>query len=109
MKRSTIDPTFIANPLAYIANGNHVSNIPDAAVVGSNRKVLAQELRSYGEDAVALAVEVASDEEVWAICKRSGKLMLTSDNIPRALCLAAVEIIEGRSRPLARRVRRRAT
>jgi hypothetical protein len=78
--------------------------------MGANRDALALYLRSYGEDSVAVAAEESSDSTVWEISKRGGGLMFSSgENIPRSLCLAAVEVIEREARPLARQTRRRVT
>jgi hypothetical protein len=84
---------------------------PDAAalIAKSNRAGLAEQLRSFGEDSVASAVEAASDETIWRISKRGVEIAFSGENIPRSLCLASVEIIEGKPRALARRRRRRAT
>jgi hypothetical protein len=110
MKRGKLDPQVTSDLLAHLAKGPAASFAPDQALIGSNRSGLALELRSYGEDAVALAVEAAPDQTIWAISKRGGELMFSSgENIPRSLCLAAVELIEGKARPLARKKRRRAT
>jgi len=110
MKRGELDPQVISDLLTQLAKGPAASTAPGPALLGSNRSGLASELRSFGEDAVALAVEAASDQTIWAISKRGGQLMFSSgENIPRSLCLAAVELIEGKARPLARKRRRRAT
>lgn len=108
-KRGKLDPqVIIIDLLAHSAKGPAAS-IPGQAIIRSNRSGLAFELRSYGEDAVALAVEAAPDKTIWAISKRGGELMFSlGENIPRSLCLAAVELIEGKARPLARKRRRRA-
>src|SRR6185437_2270091 len=51
----------------------------------------------------------AADEIIWAIAQRATQLAFSGENIPRSLCLAAVEKIEGQTRPLARKRRKRAT
>ena len=110
MKRGTFDRQVLDDLMAHLAKGLAASTAPGPALLGSNRRGLALQLRSYGEDAIALAVEAASDETIWAISRRGGELMFSSgENIPRALCLAAVELIEGNARPLARKRRRRTT
>ena len=109
-RRGAFDPQVLDDLMAHVAKGPAASTAPRPALLGSNRRGLALELRSYGEDALALAVEAASDETIWAISKRGGELMFSSgEKISRSLCLAAVELIEGNARPLARKRRRRAT
>ena len=110
MKRGAFDQQVLNDLMAHVAKGPLALTLPGTALLDANRRGLLLQLLSYGEDAVASAVEKASDETIWSISKRGGQLMLSSgENIQRSLCLAAVELIEGNARPLARKRRRRAT
>ncbi|HEV2270574.1 MAG TPA: hypothetical protein VGR92_14050 [Steroidobacteraceae bacterium] len=102
------DPTFLDAVVELIGKGP--AEAPAAAVIAatSNRKVLVSELRAFGEDSVASAIEVAADEFIWAIGQRAMQLAFSGESIPRSLCLAAVEKVEGQARPLARKRRKRA-
>ena len=73
------------------------------------RSVLAAWLRSYGEDHVAAQVPNLPDSIMQKIFQRGGDLYLARTAYMRALCLAAVEVIEGQVRPLARKKRKNAT
>jgi len=73
------------------------------------RNGLAAWLRSYGEDGVAAQVPKLSDSIMQRIFQRAGVLYLERNAYMRALCLAAVEVIEGQDRPLARKRRKNAT
>jgi hypothetical protein len=73
------------------------------------RNVLAAWLRSYGEDRVAVQVPKLSDSIMQKIFQRGGVLYLERNAYMRALCLAAVEVIEGQVRPLALKRRKNAT
>jgi hypothetical protein len=110
MKRGVVDPQVLNDLLTFTSKRATDSTLPGPALLGSNRSAIALQLRSYGEDAIALAVEAASPETIWAIPKRGGQLMFSSgESIPRSLCLATVELIEGAARPLARKRRRHAS
>jgi hypothetical protein len=109
LKRTGIDSRSLDAVLHLITKGPVAAPAAAAVVASSNRKAIAADLLRFGEDDVASAVKAASDGTIWAISKRGGEIALSGENIPRSLCLAAVEIIEGNSRPLARRRRKRAT
>lgn len=102
------DATFMNAVLEFMTKGPQAVPAATAVVATSNRKALAADLRSYGEDSVASALEAATDETVLSIAQRGIQISFVGENIPRSLCLAAVEIIEGQSRPLARKRRKRA-
>lgn len=106
--KSILDPTFLDAVAELIGKGP--AGAPAEAVVAaaSNRRVIVSELRAFGEDSVASAIEVATDEFIWAIGQRAVQLAFSGESIPRSLCLAAVEKIEGKARPLARKRRKRA-
>jgi hypothetical protein len=92
-----------------ISKGPAGAPIETAVAAASNRKALVSELRSFGEDSVASAIEAAADEIIWAIGQRALQIAFSGEKIHRSLCLAAVEKIEGKARPLARKRRKRAT
>lgn len=103
-----VDATFMNAVLEFISKGPQGAPAATAVVAASNRTTLAADLRSYGEDYVASALEAATDDTVLAIAQRAIQISFTGENIPRSLCLAAVETIEGQLRPLARKRRKRA-
>ena len=103
-----IDTTFMNAVLQFISKGPQGAPAATDVVAASNRTALAADLRSYGEDSVASALEAATDDTVLSIAQRGIQISFTGENIPRSLCLAAVETIEGRLRPLARKRRKRA-
>lgn len=103
-----IDATFMNALLEFISKGPQGAPADTAVVAASNRTALAADLRSYGEDSVASALEAATDDTVLSIAQRGIQISFTGENIPRSLCLAAVETIEGQFRPLARQRRKRA-
>ena len=109
LRSNALDPTFLDAVVEFIGKGPAGAPAEAAVVAASNRKMLVSELRSFGEDSVALAIEVAADEIIWAIAQRATQLAFSGENIPRSLCLAAVEKMEGQTRPLARKRRKRAT
>jgi hypothetical protein len=103
-----LDPTFLDAVVELIGKAPAGAPAKRAAVAASNRTALVSDLRSFGEDSVASAIEVAADESIWAIGQRAMQLAFSGENITRSLCLAAVERIEGQARPLARKRRKRA-
>jgi hypothetical protein len=78
-------------------------------VAEAQRAALVAELRRYGEDAVALKIESLPASKVESIHARGMKIAFTGIMLLTALCLAAVEEVEGSSRPLARKRRKPAT
>lgn len=102
-----IDATYMKATIELMTKGPEADPAAAALVASANRKALAAYLRSFGEDSVASAVEAASDRTVWFIGQRGIQISFSGENIPRSLCLAAVEVIEGRSRSLARKRRKR--
>jgi len=73
--------------------------------VDAQRNSLAAELRRYGEESVASKVESLPDAQIQSVHARGMKIAFTGTKILTALCLAAVEEVEGLSRPLARKRR----
>ena len=82
---------------------------PGVTLVQVDRWTMAEELWSYGEDSLYLAPLQMSDEEMVRVWFTAGSHSL-KDEAPspgEAAALAAVEVIEGKRRPLARKRRRR--
>jgi hypothetical protein len=104
-----IDPAFLKVAMEFMSKGPVAAPAAAALVAASYRKAFAAELRRYGEDSVAAAVEASTDQTVLSIGPRGMQMAFSGENIPRALCLAAVEVIEGQPRPLARKRRKRVT
>ena len=73
-----------------------------------DRWTLAEELWSFGEDSLSHAALEISDEDMVALWVRAGKALLKGDarSSGEAASLAAVAVIEGHRRPLARKRRR---
>lgn len=77
------------------------------------RQILADILWTYGEDSLAARAESLSDQEIERLQEIADTYAMTPVTPPgagmliaRACALAAVEVMEGRPRPLARRRRR---
>jgi hypothetical protein len=70
---------------------------------------LAADLRRFGEDAVAIKVESLSAVEIDSVHARGMKIAFAGTPLLKAVCLAAVQTVEGKARPLARKRRRAAT
>jgi len=78
-------------------------------LVTATRQQLVTALQTFGEDAVAGQVTSLSDARMRKLYQRAGEIFADQSNYVRALCLAAVEVIEGLSRPLVRTRRKNAT
>lgn len=65
-----IDATFMNALLEFISKGPQGAPAATAVVAASNRTALAADLRSYGEDSVASALEAATDDTVLSIAQR---------------------------------------
>lgn len=78
-------------------------------LVQIDRATLAEELWSFGEDGLYLEPLSMSDEDMVRVWVAAGKLLMdeSARSSGEAGALAAVEVMEGRRRPLARRRRRR--
>jgi hypothetical protein len=83
--------------------------------VSTTRELLVIDLRTYGEDAVAAAVEQASAETLERIFDRADHYLYAdefakasgeSPALAEALSRAAVEVMEGGRRPLRRKRRK---
>ena len=80
---------------------------------GDERRAIADDLWTYGEDKLARRAFNLSDQELERMGDIAGEYMLMSDTasgagmlFAKAVALAAVEVLEGRPRPLARMRRR---
>jgi hypothetical protein len=76
--------------------------------ISISRELLQINLRTYGEEALAPRVPSLSDAEMHKIGEAAGRHATTGGVrlIDKALTLAAVEVLEGGSRPLKRSRRR---
>ena len=84
------------------------ARVAGVTLVSVDRWTLAGELWSFGEDELYLAALELSDEEMVRVWKLAGRLYMKGDarSAGEAAALAAVSILEGRKRPLARQRRR---
>ena len=73
-----------------------------------DRWTIAEELWSFGEDSSSSAALELSDEDMVRLWLLGGKLLLKEQarSSGEAAALAAVAVIEGKQRPLARKRRR---
>jgi hypothetical protein len=75
-----------------------------------DRWTLAEDLWRWGEDALATEVLAISDDTLFSIWLAAGDLARRGDQPSRSVAwgvaAAAVQVIEGQERPLARRRRR---
>jgi hypothetical protein len=81
---------------------------PGATLIETDRWTLAEELSSFGEDSLSPAALQLSDEDMVRLWLLAGDLLLKerARSSGEATALAAVEVIEGNQRPLARKRRR---
>jgi hypothetical protein len=81
---------------------------PGVTLVETDRWTIAEELWSFGEDALYPVALRLSDEETVRLWLLAGKLLLKerARSSGEAAALAAVAVIEGKERPLARKRRR---
>ena len=81
---------------------------PGVTLVETDRWTLAEELWSFGEDSLYPVALKLSDEEMVRLWLLAGELLLKdrAGSSGEATALAAVAIIEGKQRPLARKRRR---
>jgi hypothetical protein len=77
-------------------------------LVQTDRWTVAEELWSFGEDALYPVALELSDEDMVRLWLVAGRLLLNekAGTSGEAAALAAVEVIEGKRRPLARKRRR---
>jgi hypothetical protein len=81
---------------------------PGVTLVETDRWTVAEELCSFGEDSMYPVALRLSDEDMVRLWQLAGKLLLKerARSTGEAAALAAVALIEGRERPLARKRRR---
>lgn len=81
---------------------------PGVTLIETDRWTLAEELWSFGEDSLSPAALQLSDEEMVRLWLLAGGLLLKerARSSGEAIALAAVAVIEGNRRPLARKRRR---
>ena len=82
---------------------------PGVTLVETDRWTLAEELWSFGEDSLYPVAVRLSDEDMVRLWLLAGRLLLKerARSSGEATALAAVAVIEGNQRPLARKRRRR--
>jgi hypothetical protein len=81
---------------------------PGVTLIETDRWTLAEELWSFGEDSLYPVALQLSDEDMVRLWLLAGRLLLKEKarSSGEASALAAVAVIEGRQRPLARKRRR---
>jgi len=81
---------------------------PGVTLIETDRWTLAEELWSFGEDSLYTAALQLSDEDMVRLWLLAGRLLLKDKarSSGEASALAAVAVIEGKQRPLARKRRR---
>jgi hypothetical protein len=108
MGRAT-KPQEVDDFVQLVTKGSRAPAAALARIADSQRSALAAELRRYGEDAVASQVELLPNARLNSIYARGMRIAFKGTMILTALCLAAVEEVEGSARPLARKRRKPAT
>ena len=93
----------------FITKGPNASAASLARIVEAKRSSLAADLRRFGEDAVAVKVESLTAVGIDSIHALGMKIAFAGTPLLKAFCLAAVQTVEGKARPLARKRRRAAT
>ena len=109
MGRRTLESQESSDVVEFVTKGADSSPAVLARALAAQRAMLASELRRYGEDEVALKVEKLPAAKIASIHNRGMAIAFTGLHIPMSLCLAAVEEVEGKSRPLAGKRRKSAT
>jgi hypothetical protein len=81
---------------------------PGATLIETDRWTLAEEMWSFGEDSLYPVALQLSDEDMVRLWLLAGRLLLKerARSSGEATALAAVAVIEGNQRPLARKRRR---
>jgi hypothetical protein len=104
-----LKPQELNDIVQFITKGPKAPAASLARIVEAKRSSLAVELRRFGEDAVAVKVESMPAADIDSIHALGMKIAFTGTPLLKAFCLAAVQTVEGESRPLARKRRRAAT
>jgi hypothetical protein len=81
---------------------------PGVTLIATDKWTLAEELWSFGEDSLCTAALQLSDEDMVRLWRLAGRLLLNDKarSSGEAAALAAVAVIEGKQRALARKRRR---
>ena len=81
---------------------------PGVTLVETDRWTIAEELWSFGEDSLCPVALRLSDEDMVRLWLRAGRLLVKEKarSSGEAAAIAAVAVIEGKERPLARKRRR---
>jgi hypothetical protein len=81
---------------------------PGVTLIETDRWTLAEQLSSFGEDSLSPAALQLSDEDMVRVWLLAGGLLMKerARSSGEATALAAVAVIEGNQRPLARKRRR---
>ena len=81
---------------------------PGVTLVQTDRWTIAEELWSFGEDSLYPVALRLSDEDMVRLWLRAGRLLVKerARSSGEAAAIAAVALIEGKERPLARKRRR---
>ena len=81
---------------------------PGVTLVETDRWTVAEELWSFGEDSLSAVALQLSDDDMVRVWLLAGGLLLKerARSSSEAAALAAVSVIEGKQRPLARKRRR---
>ena len=109
MQGRALKPQELHDIVEIVTKGSIAAPATLARAAANRRAALVRELKRYGEDAVASSVEALPDDRVDSIHNKGMAIAFTGFHIPMSLCLAAVEEIEGASRPLVRKRRKSAT
>ena len=107
--RRALKPQELHDVVKFITKGPKAPAASLARIIEAKRVSLAADLRRFDEEAVAVKVEALSAADIDSIHARGMKIAFTGTPLLKAFCLAAVQTVEGRARPLARRRRRAAT
>jgi len=101
MTPPAIDPQALDDIVAFVTKGSAAPADTLARIADAQRTALIAELRRHGEGSVAARVEGLTDSQVAAIHSRGITIAYTGLSLPLSFCMAAVEAVEGASRPLA--------
>jgi len=101
MTPPAIGPEALGDIVAIITKGADAPADALSRVAKNQRTSLIAELLRHGERAVADRVEGLTDSQVAAIYSRGVTIAYTGMSLPLSFCMAAIEAVEGASRPLA--------
>jgi hypothetical protein len=107
--RRALKPQELHDVVQFITKGPKAPAVSLARIVEAKRSSLAADLRRFGEEVVAAKVESLPAVDIDSIHALGMKIAYTGTPLLKAFCLAAVQTVEGKARPLARKRRRAAT